>query len=66
MLDGDAEVRSAENTDAVKLREDLRAVYRAAANKEHPAWAEYDQAMRDQKRVVVVLRPGRVTARNAD
>lgn len=65
VLDGDAEVRTAENTDADQLREDLRAVYRAAAGKEHPAWAEYDQAMRDQNRVVIVLRPGRLVTVNA-
>ncbi len=64
VLDGDAEVRSAENTPADRLRDELRAVYRAAAGKEHPDWDEYDRVMREERRVVVLLRPGRLFTRN--
>jgi len=64
VLDGDAELRGPDNTEPGKLSEDLRAVYRAAAGNEHSDWAEYDQAMRDQGRVVVLLRPGRLFTQN--
>ena len=64
VLDGDAEVRSAANTPAEQLRDDLRAVYRAAAGEDHPDWDEYDRVMREEDRVVVLLRPGRLFTRN--
>ena len=65
VLDGDAEVRSADNTDAEQLRAELREVYRSAAGKEHPNWDEYDRVMRDEGRAVVLLRPGRLVSMNA-
>ena len=65
VLDGDAEVRGNHNTDAETLRMDLRAVYRVAAGREHPDWEEYDRAMVEQRRVVVVLKPGRLVTVNA-
>ncbi len=61
VLDGDAEVRGPDNTQPEKLRDDLRAVYIVAAGKEHPNWHEYDQAMLEQGRVVVLLRGRLVT-----
>ena len=64
VLDGNAEVRSRRDTDPEKLRMDLRMVYQSAAGKEHPNWEEYDQAMVDQRRVVVLLRPGRTYGTN--
>jgi len=65
VIDGDAEVRSAANTDPALLSADLRDVYRAASSKEHPNWGEYDEAMRTEGRVVVVvLRPGRLLIHN--
>ncbi len=64
VIDGDAEVRSAANTDAVALRANLRDVYRAAAGEEHLDWDEYDEAMRSEGRVVVLLRPGRLLTHN--
>lgn len=65
VLDGDADIIGAHNTDAEKLRLALRDVFRAAAGKEHPDWDEYDRAMAEQQRVVILLRPGRVFLRNA-
>ena len=62
VLDGDADVRSPDNTDAEQLRLDLRAAYRSASGREHPDWDEYDQAMVEQRRVVILLRPARVVA----
>jgi PPOX class probable F420-dependent enzyme len=60
VLDGDAEVRDRENMNAEKLRLDLQQVYRAVAGQDHPDWPEYDRAMVEQKRLVVILRPGRM------
>jgi PPOX class probable F420-dependent enzyme len=61
VLDGDVELRTRENTDAETLRLYLREVYRATrGGQEHDNWEEYDQAMVDQERLAVILRPGRM------
>lgn len=65
VLDGSAEVQDTHNTDADALRLRLREVYRVAAGKEHPDWDEYDRVMLEEGRVAVLLRPGRIFARNA-
>ncbi len=57
VIEGHAEVTSSDNTDAEELRLALRDVYRAAAGEEHPDWEEYDQAMRDDRRVVIIVVP---------
>ena len=57
VLEGQAVLLSPENTDAEELRLALRDVYRAAGGGEHPDWEEYDQAMRDQRRSVVIVVP---------
>ena len=64
VLDGDAEVRGRRNTDREKLRRELRDVYRAAAGKEHPDWEEYDRAMVEQRRLIVLVKPGRLFGAN--
>ena len=64
VLDGDAEVRSRSNTDPKQLRMDLRRVYQSASGKEHPDWEEYDRVMVEQRRLVVLLRPGRLYGAN--
>ena len=64
VLDGDAEVVGPHNAGADDLRLRLREVYRAAAGKEHPDWDDYDRAMVEQQRVVVLLRPTRMYAQN--
>jgi len=55
VLEGQAELMSPETTDPEVLRQALRDVYRAAGGGEHPDWEEYDQAMRDQRRSVVIV-----------
>ena len=60
VLDGEAEVRSPETAEPEQLRLDLRAAYIAAAGREHPDWAEYDAAMAEQGRAVILLRPTRI------
>ncbi len=64
VLDGDAEIVGLHSADADTLRLKLREVYRVAAGKEHPSWEEYDQAMLEQGRVAIVLRPGRLVIQN--
>jgi PPOX class probable F420-dependent enzyme len=60
VLDGDAQVVGAHNTDTDTLRLALRDVYRASADREHPDWEEYDAAMVEQKRVAILLAPSRM------
>ena len=60
VLEGHAQVLSAGNTDADELRLALREVYRAATGQEHPNWEEYDQAMRDDRRSVIIVVPDHI------
>ena len=59
-VEGRARLHDRRNTDAEELRRMLRDVYRACGDKEHPDWEEYDQAMRDQDAVAVLVHPERV------
>jgi len=65
VLEGRGALWSPENTDAERLRLGLRDVYRAAGGGEHPDWEEYDQAMRDQRRSVVIVEADHIYAWNA-
>ena len=61
VLEGQAQVLAADNTDAEELKHALRDVYRSASGgKEHPNWDEYDQAMVEDRRAAVVVVPDRV------
>ncbi|MCH8310968.1 MAG: PPOX class F420-dependent oxidoreductase [Chloroflexi bacterium] len=61
VLEGQAQVLAADNTDAEELKHALRDVYRAASGgKEHPNWDEYDLAMVEDKRAAVIVVPDRV------
>ena len=55
VLEGHAEILSADNTDAEEFRSALRDTYRTASGEEHPNWDEYDQAMRDDRRSIVIV-----------
>jgi hypothetical protein len=59
-VEGTAQLFDMRNTETEKLRQLLRDVYRACGDKDHPDWDEYDQAMREQDAVVVLVRPDRV------
>ncbi len=59
-VEGEAQLFDYHNTDAEKLRVMLREVYRACGDQDHPDWEEYDQAMRQQDAVIVLVRPQRV------
>ena len=55
-----AEIRDSGNDSPERLRMLLRDIYRACAGKEHPNWQEYDEAMREQRRAAIMVRPSRV------
>ena len=57
VLEGRAQVLTAGNTGAEELRLALREVYRAAAGRDHPNWEEYDRAMVEDRRAVVLVVP---------
>ncbi|GIX49234.1 MAG: PPOX class F420-dependent enzyme [Candidatus Tectimicrobiota bacterium] len=59
-VEGEAQLFDYDNTDAETVRLMLRDVYRACGDKEHPDWEEYDRVMRQQRAVVVLVRPQRV------
>ena len=60
VVEGEANLFDYENTDPEQLRQMLRNVYRACSDADHPDWDEFDQAMKDQGAVVVLVRPDRV------
>jgi PPOX class probable F420-dependent enzyme len=59
VLEGSARVMAADNTDADELRQAFRDVYRSISG-EHPDWDDYDRAMVEDKRAVVVVVPERI------
>tara|TARA_B100001167_G_scaffold102205_1_gene62459 strand:+ start:148 stop:570 length:423 start_codon:yes stop_codon:yes gene_type:complete len=63
VVEGQATLSDAGNTDAEELRVLLREVYRACGDKDHPDWEEYDRAMVQQEAVVVLVKPDRVYGR---
>ena len=60
VLEGSAEIVSAENTPPEEYRDVLRDVYRTASGEEHPNWEEYDAAMLEDRRSAVIVVPQRV------
>jgi PPOX class probable F420-dependent enzyme len=59
-VEGEAKLHDGANTDAGKLRQLLRDVYRACGDQDHPDWEEFDRAMVAQEAVAVLVRPQRV------
>ena len=59
VLEGNARVMAADNTDPEELRHAFRDVYRSISG-EHPDWDEYDRAMVEDRRAVVVVVPERI------
>jgi PPOX class probable F420-dependent enzyme len=60
VVEGQAQLLDAGNTEAEELRRRLREVYRACGGGEHPDWHEYDRVMRERGAVVVLVRPDRI------
>ena len=59
-IEGEATLLDYNNTDPHILRPLLRNVYMACSETKHPDWDEYDQAMVDQKAVIVTVNPEKV------
>ena len=59
VLEGEAQILSADNTPPDEFRMALRDVYRTASGTEHPNWPEYDAAMIEQRRSAVIVVPER-------
>ena len=59
VLEGTARVMSADNTEPEELRQAFREVYRSISG-EHPDWDEYDRAMVEDRRSVVIVIPERI------
>lgn len=59
VLEGNARIMSTDNTEPEKLKMALREVYRSISG-EHSDWPDYDQAMVNEKRSVVVVVPDHV------
>jgi preprotein translocase subunit Sss1 len=60
VVEGAAEVKDYRNTDTEEMRKELREVFRACGDNDHPDWEEYDQAMVKQDAVIVLVEPQRV------
>ena len=60
IVEGHATLMDYHNTDAEKMRVELREVFRVCGDKDHPDWEEYDQAMVKQDAVIVLGKPDRV------
>ena len=60
VLEGRAQIISADNTGPEELRLALQEAYSAASGENHPDWAEYDQAMRDDRRSVIIVVPDHI------
>ena len=59
VVEGDAEIHGWDNTDHEELRIMLREAFQACGG-DHPDYDEYDRVMREERRAVVVVRPGHV------
>jgi PPOX class probable F420-dependent enzyme len=60
VVEGRARLMDYRNTDPEEMRQKLREVYRACGDRDHPDWAAYDRAMRQQDAVVVLITPARI------
>ena len=60
VVEGQAQLFDYGNTESEEMRLMLRDAYMACSATEHSDWKEYDQAMIDQKAVVVLVPPERV------
>ena len=60
VLEGKATIMSADNTEPRELRTALQDAYRTCSGEEHSNWEEYDQAMRDDRRSVIIVVPDHI------
>ena len=59
-LEGEARLYDYNNTEFKEIQILFRDIFRASGDKDHPNWDEYDQAMRDQEAVAVLVLPKKV------
>lgn len=59
VIEGKARIMDEDNTEPTALLSALRDVYRVTAS-EHPNWDEYDRAMVDEHRAVIIIEPDHV------
>ena len=55
VIEGKAKIMDENNTDPATLLSALRDVYRVNADAEHPDWDEFDKAMVDEHRAVIIV-----------
>ena len=55
VVEGTSSIRSWDDTDPEELRLLLREVFSACGGGEHPDWEEYDLAMKQERRAVVMV-----------
>ena len=60
VLEGKATILSVDNTPPDEFRDALRDTYRTASGEEHCNWEEYDQAMKDDRRSVIIVVPDHI------
>lgn len=60
VLDGQATLMTAANTDRAKLLQAFHDIYRSQQGKDHPNWVEYDAAMLKDQRVVILVMADKV------
>ena len=60
VLEGKATILSMDNTPSDEFRDALRDTYRTASGEEHCNWEEYDQAMKDDRRSVIIVVPDHI------
>ena len=60
VLEGKATILSMDNTPSDEFRDALRDTYRTASGEEHSNWEEYDQAMKDDRRSVIIVVPDHI------
>ena len=60
VLEGKATILSVDNTSPDEFRDALRDTYRIASGEEHSNWEEYDQAMKDDRRSVIIVVPDHI------
>ena len=60
IVEGQATLMDYHNTDPEKMRVELREVFRACGDTDHPDWEEYDQVMVTQDAVIVLVKPDHV------
>ncbi len=59
-VEGEAKLSDYGNTDPEEVRMLLRKVYMACSNSEHSNWEEFDEAMKAQEGVVILVKPNRI------